>query len=240
MVIDPSAILTKEDMEKERTPGELSFWWEKKNREFANSKEGSHYVLLKKELTKKFLEEILPLSLLANILYAGRCDIICIPNLGNDNFDAIIRNNSCSPPIDLKIEFTLAIDGKDDHLRTKYFVDHGHVSLTGPLTYTGTEKTGHKIHIENEAVSHNDSLKKAFALVKSRAEQKCKPKNYGINHILVIIIDDYIAPRYDNLKDLEALSDFMKSNVINLPLDFREVDILGLSGKTFLAFRIAM
>ena len=43
MVIDPSAILTKEDMEKERTPDELSLWWEKKNREFANSKEGHHY-----------------------------------------------------------------------------------------------------------------------------------------------------------------------------------------------------
>jgi hypothetical protein len=32
MVIDPSGILTKEDMEKERTPDELSLWWDKKNR----------------------------------------------------------------------------------------------------------------------------------------------------------------------------------------------------------------
>jgi len=238
MVIDPSGILTKEDMEKERTPDELSLWWEKKNREFANSKEGHHYALLKKELTKKFLEEILPLSLLANILYAGRCDIICIPNLGNDNFDAIIRNNSCSPPIELKIEFTLAIDGQDDHLRMKHLVEHGHVSLTGPLTYTGTEKTGHKIVVENEAVSHHDLRGINFALIKSRAEQKCKPKNYGKNHVLVITIDDHIAPRYDNQKDLEALNEFMKSNVINLPLDFGELYVLGLSGKTFLAFKL--
>lgn len=240
MVIDPSGILTKEDMEKERTPDELSLWWDKKNREFASSKEGHHYVLLKTGLTGKFLDEILPLSLLANIVYAGRSDIGCIPNLGNDNFDAIIRDYSQSPPSELKIEFTLAIDGHDDHLRMKYFVEHGHVSLTGPLTSTGTEKTGHKINVETEMVLHNDSLKKTFAIIKSRAEQKCKPKNYGKKHILVIIIDDHIAPRFDNQNDLAALNQFIKSDVINLPLDFGELYILGLSGKTFLAVKIVI
>ncbi|MFA4902959.1 MAG: hypothetical protein WC600_09450 [Desulfobaccales bacterium] len=227
-------------MEKERTPGELSLWWEKKNREFANSKEGHHYVLLKKELTKKFLEEILPLSLLANILYADRCDIICIPNLGNDNFDAIIRNNSCSPPIEQKIEFTLAIDGKDDHLRTKYLVEHGHVCLTGPLKSRGNEKTGHKIFVGNEVANHFELLQKNFALIKQCAGQKCKPKNYGKNHILVIVIDDNLAPRYGNQRDLEVLNKFIESNVINLPLDFRKLYILGISGKTFLPYKIAI
>jgi hypothetical protein len=236
MVIDPSSILTKEDMKKERTPGELSLWWEKKNREFANSEEGHQYVLLKKGLTGKFLDEILPLSLLANILYSGRSDIGCTPNLSNDNFDAIIRDYSQSPPYELKIEFTLAIDGHDDHLRMKHLVEHGHVSLTGPLKYTGTEKTGHKINIVNKAANHNDSLIKTFTLIKVRAEQKCKPKKYGKNYILVITIDDHIAPRYDNKNDLEALNEFIKSYVINLPLDFGALYVLGLSGKTFLKF----
>ncbi|MBM4301574.1 MAG: hypothetical protein FJ121_08595 [Deltaproteobacteria bacterium] len=240
MIIDPSFILSKEDIEKERTPEKLSLWWEEKNREFDSSPEGRQYALLKKGLTKEFYDEINPLKLFANILYAGRSDIGCIPNLGNDNFDAIIRDYSHSPPSEQKIEFTLAIDGHDDQLRMKYFVEHGHVSLTGPLTYTGTEKTGHKINVETEAVLHNDSLKKTFAIIKSRAEQKCKPKNYGKNHVLVITIDDHIAPRYDNQKDLEALNEFMKSDVINLPLDFGGLYILGLSGKTFLAIKIVI
>ena len=84
--------------------------------------------LLKKGLTKKFYDEIYPLNLLANILYAGRSDIRCISNFGNDNFDAIIRDYSHSPPSEQKIEFTLAIDGYDDNLRMKYFIEHGHVS----------------------------------------------------------------------------------------------------------------
>jgi hypothetical protein len=238
MIIDPSSILTKEDIAKERTPGELSLWWDKKDREFANSKEGHQYILLKKGFTGKFLDEILPLSLLASRLYAGRSDIGCIPNLGNDNFDAIIRDYSHSPPSEIKIEFTLAIDGYDDHLRMKYLTEHGHVSLTGPLSYTGTEKTGHKINVKNEVANHNDSLIKTFNLIKVRAEQKSKPKQYGKNHVLVITIDDYLPPRYNNPKDIDALNEFIKSNVINLPLDFRELYILGLSGKTFLAFKI--
>jgi hypothetical protein len=240
MVIDPSAILTKEDMERERTPGELSLWWEKKNREFDSSVEGPNYALLKKGLAGKFYDEIYPLNLLANILYTGRSDIGCILNLGNDNFDAIIRDYSQSPPSELKIEFTFAIDGYDDHLRMKYFVKHGYVSRTGPLSHNGTEKTGHKIVVENEVADHYDSLNKSFALIKSRAEQKCKPKIYGKNHVLVIIIDDYLPPRYDNQNDLQTLNKFIKSDVINLPLDFGELYILGLSGKTFLPYKIAM
>jgi hypothetical protein len=241
MTIDPARILTKEDMEKERTPEALSLWWEGKNEEFASSEKGHHYALLKKGLAGKFYDEILPLNLLANILYARRSDIGCIPNLGNDNFDALIRDYSKSPPSELKIEFTLAINGYDDYLRMKYLVQHGHVSRTGPLSYTGTEQTGHNITVENEAASHHDLLNTNFKLIKNRAEKKCEPnKVYGKNHVLVIIIDDYLPPRYDNQNDREAINEFIKSNVINLRLNFGKLYILGLSGKTFLPFKIVM
>jgi hypothetical protein len=239
-MIDPSSILTREDIEKERTPDELSLWWEKKNREFAKTREGHHYALLKKGLAKKFYDEIYPLNLLSNILYAGQSEIRCIPNLGNENFDAIIRDYSHSPIYEQKIEFTLAIDGHDDHLRMKYFVEHGHVSLTGPLKCRGTEKTGHKISVKNEPACHVESLQNYFSLIKRSAVKKCKPKNYGKDHVLVISIEDNLPPRYDNSRDIDALNEFIKSNVVNLPLDFGELYILGLSGKTFLPFKIGM
>jgi len=239
-MIKPSPILTREDIEKERTPEELSLWWEKKNREFDNSPESHKYALLKIGLAKKFYDEIFPLNLLANILYKGRSDIGCIPNLSNDNFDAIIRDYSQLPPFDLKVEFTYAINGHDDHLRMKYLIEHGHVSLAGPCSHTGTERTGHKVTIDKYIVaSHYDSLKKNYELIKERAENKCK-KQYGKEHILVIIIEDYLPPRYDNQEEIDALDEFIKSNIINLPLDFGELYILGISGKTFLPYKILM
>lgn len=239
MAIDPASILDKEDMERERTPEELAAWWDKKNREFADSKAGHNYALLRNGLAKKFYEEIYPLNLLANILFPGRSDIKCIPNLGNDNFDAIICDYSKSPNFDLKVEFTHAIDGRDENLRMEYLIEHGHVSPIGPLSFTGTKKTGHKISVEFEMVSHNALLDNNFALIKNRAEQKSRPKNYGKDHILVITIDDYIAPRYGSQEDIETLNKFIKTNVINLPLDFDKLYILGFSGKTFLTYEIA-
>jgi hypothetical protein len=239
MMIKSSAILTREDMEKERTPEELALWWEEKNLEFGNSPEGHQYALLKQGLTKKFYDEILPLNLLANILYKDRSDIVCIPDLSNDNFDAIIRDNSQTPPFDLKVEFTYAINGHDDHLRMKYLIEHGHVSLTGSCSYTGTEKTGHNIIVENEVASSDDSLKTIFELIKERAKSKCK-KQYGKEHVLVIIVNDYLPPRYDSQEDINALEEFIKSNIINLSLDFGELYILGISGKTLLSLKIGI
>jgi hypothetical protein len=157
---------------------------------------------------------------------------------GERQFDAIIRDYSNSPNYDLKVEFTQAIDGHDEKLRMEYLIEHGHVSPIGPLSYTGTKKTGHKISAGFELVCHYDSLKNNFALIKNRAEQKSKPKHYGKYHVLVIVIDDYIAPRYDNKNDLEELNEFVKTNVISLPLDFAKVYILGFSGKTLLTYEI--
>jgi hypothetical protein len=47
------------------------------------------------------------------------------------------------------------------------------------------------------------------------------------------------APKYDKKKDFEALKEFIEANIINLPLDFKELYILGISGKTFLTFKIS-
>lgn len=237
MVLDPSRILTKEEMEKERTPEALSLWWQGKSEEFASSKESHQYALLKKGLTGKFYDEIYPLNLWANIIYAGRSDIGCIPNLGNDNFDAIIRDYSRLPASEIKVEITIAIDGYDDYLRRNYLCQHGWVSAIGPISHSGTQKTGHKINVEFEPVAHGESLIKNFALIRNRAENKCNAI-YGKDHVLVITIDDYIAPRYDDPKDIEKLKEFIETNVINLPLDFSELYILGFSGKTLLNFNI--
>lgn len=239
MTIEPSSILTKEDMEKERTPEELSLWWDEKEKQFRSTKETLHYALLKKGLSGKCVDEMLPLKLLAENLYSGRSDIGCILNFGNDNFDAIIRDHSTSPPSDVRIEFTLAIDGRNDYLFRKYFIEHEHEPIVLPSIFlsTGTEKSGHKIDIADDLISYDNLLVDTFCLIRERALNKCN-KRYGKDYILVIIIDDFICPAYDHKEGIEALTKFAEDNLINLPLDFRELCILGYSGKTFLRFQL--
>lgn len=237
MVIDPLGILIKNDIEKERTPKELDLWVTKKLDNIFNCPEVKENSLLRKGLYKKFYEEVYPLNLFVNVLYQERSDIRCVPNLGNDNYDAIIRDYSFSPPSKIKVEFTQALDkksGLEEHLRMKYFLEHGQVSLMGPVS--GAKKTG-KINVIGGPVNINDYLAKVFRLIRSAAEAK-SIKNYGLSHILIIVIDDYLRPRFDSDRDRKALYEFVRDNVVILNMDFNALYILGISGKTLLSFRL--
>ena len=113
MIFDPNSLLTAEEMIIPRTPTELNRWVEGKCRLFADRPEAKAWVLLHQGLSKKFHEEIYPLSLFVMHFYTGRSDIHCIPNLDNRDFDAIILDYSVSPPSELKVEITSAVDGYD-------------------------------------------------------------------------------------------------------------------------------
>jgi hypothetical protein len=106
-----------------------------------------------------------------------------------------------------------------------------------PSTFlsTGTEKIGLKIDVVDDEIFYNDLLIKTFSLIKDRVLKKCD-KKYGKDYILVIVIDDFICPAHDHKDGIEALTKFAEDNLISLPLDFRELCILGYSGKTFLRF----
>lgn len=237
MAINPQSILTKEEMVIERTPKELAAWVERKLQEFKGLDDLKEDVLLHKGLFKKFYEEVYPLNILANKLYKDRSDIGCISNLGNQDFDAVICDYSFSPPHKLMVEFTCAIEYPDEHLRMKYFLEHGHVNVYGELSYTGTKKTGHKIHVENEMIDRDVLLQKILSLIKKAAEQKSVPgkrNKYGRNHLLVILFNDRFL---FNSKDVvRVLENFVKTNVLPIPLNFKAIYVLELSGETFLSF----
>ena len=237
MTINLQSILTKEEMVIERTPKELAAWVERKLLEFKGFDYLKEYVLLHKGLFKKFYEEVYPLNMFANKLYKERSDVGCTPNLDNQDFDAVICDYSFSPPHKLMVEFTCAIEYPDEHLRMKYFLEHGHVNVYGELSYTGTKKTGHKIHVENEMIDRDVLLQKNFLLIKKAAEQKSvhrKRKKYGRKHELVIFFDDWFL--FNPKDDVSVLEKFVKTNVLSIPLNFKAIYVLGLSGKTFLSF----
>ncbi len=238
-MFDPNSLLTKEELTIPRTPTELSRWWEDKNRLFADCPEARKWALLRKGLFKKFYEELYPLSLFATHLYTGRSDIQVIPNLDNRDFDATIIDYSTSPPYELKVEITSAVEGYNEYLRMKYFVKHGHVNVWGKLSASGTEKMGHEIHIENEVIEHTRHLKYSFSLIRSAVQGKSispnKPHKYGQGHVLIVAFDDWQWFNSEQ-KDMTDLKSFVETHVLTLPLDFAALYVLGLSGKAFVVF----
>jgi hypothetical protein len=244
MTFNPNSLLTIEELATPRTPTQLVQWVEEKCRLFASLKEAKEWALLHKWLFKKFYEEVYPLSLFATHLYAGRSDIQCIPNLDYRDFDAVIIDSSTSPPFELKVEITSAlneIEGHDQHLRMEYFVQHGEVNVWGTLSASGTKKSGRQIHIENEAINRNDLLKKTFSLIRSAIEGKSvrpnEPQNYGQGYVLIVAFDDWAW--FGSDQDVVALDNFVRESVLKFPLNFAALYVLGLSGRTCLHFRLA-
>lgn len=238
MTFDPKSLLTETELTIPRTPVELAAWVQDKCRLFADCREAKEWVLLRQGLSKKFHEEIYPFSIFATRLYSKRSDIQCIPNLDNRDFDARILDYSISPPYERKIEITSAVDGYKNHLRMKYFVEYGQVNVWGTLSASGTKKRGHKIHVENEMIAHNDLLERTFNLILSAVKRKSMnqntPQKYGQGHVLVVAFDDW--QWFNTEEDMEALKDFIKKHVLILPLNFAALYMVGLSGKSFCAF----
>lgn len=237
-MFDPNSLLTKEELTTPRTPTELARWVEGKCRLIADCREAKEWALLRKGLSKKFYEEVYPLSRFVTHLYAEGSDIKCVPNLDNRDFDATIWDYSTSPPSELKVEITYAVEGYDQHLRMKYFVERGSVSVWGPLSASGTEKVGHEIHVENEGIDHTDLLVRTFSLIRSVVERKSmspnKPQKYGQGHILIVAFNDW--QWFNPEQDMAALKAFVEKDVLTLPLDFAALYVVGLSGKTFVHF----
>lgn len=221
----PETILNRADMELSRTPRELCDWVDARAAELSKTKDGKAYARSGALLPKKFWEEIRPLGLFALCRY-GNEGVRCTPNLTNDNYDGKIE---LSKPLasHVYIEMTYAKDGYDERLRLNVLTEKGDVNALGKLTVTGTKASGQTIKVEDEGVDHTDVRKAALELVKERLRGK-NNKQYGKDHILVVVVDDYLAFRTD--KDKEVLMSYTKAALSRLNLNVGAVYLLGSSG----------
>lgn len=221
-------ILQRVDIEISRTPQELCDWVELKASELSETAEGKRYARSGVLLPKKLWEEIRPLGLFAHCLYGQRTDVKCTPNLTNDNYDGRIDFNDASMP-SIYVEVTYAKDGYDEHLRLEVLTAEGSVNALGRISKSGTKASGRRtVEVENEAVNHEETRCKALEIVKTRIHSK-SGKKYGPNHVLIIVVDDYLSFRTKD--DRAVLVKFVKSIIKSVKLDFRAVFLLGATGS---------
>jgi hypothetical protein len=234
MTFDPNSLLTREELLTSRTPIELSDWVKEKLSIFATYPEAEEWVLFHKGLFKQFYEEVYPLSLLAKHLYAERSDIKCLPDLDKRDFDAKILDYSTSPPSELKVEITYAVDGYNEHLRMKFLVKNGHANAFGKVDNSGTKHTGHKIHLKSQSFKHTDLLEQSFSRIRLAVERKSN--KYSREHVLLVA---FKYPGVLSEQDKAALKDYVEKHVLILPLNFAALYIVEvLKGTTFVSFEL--
>ncbi len=233
MINKTEQIISKSEIEQFRTPTEFNRWIVSKLKLFREYREQiKKQELLRKGISKQFWSEIYPLYLLMKkqALLGQNFKVKNI--IGNQPYDAEIQYPDNNRHAICKLEFTEAKDGYDLSLRMEKFIETGSVSLTGELTVNGTKKTGHNICISEDMASHKDLLNNQFTLIKECIEKK-KRKDYSSNIALVVVIDDYTVPRYDNKKDLDCFIAFLNSDNIFKNTGFAALFFVGLSGELF-------
>ncbi len=225
---DPFTFLSTEEMTKCRTPHELNDWVQTIFDRYSESNEAKAYLRLKKGLCKQLLEEVWPLALLAKQLFESSDQVICEPVLGNQKYDALIEDRRGGVPIQIKVEFTIAGNGYDDHLRMEVLNEKGSASTYGDLSVSGTKHTGHNIDIDRSARDREELSSNAVRIIIKALRGKAD-RRYGLSHWLCVKFDDRIwAPNND---DLEAIRASVLSKKRALNLDFAKVFIVGSSGE---------
>ena len=221
-------ILQQADMESTRTPSALCEWVDLKASALSETDEGKRFARSGATLPKKLWEEIRPLGLFAFRRYGVRGDVKCTPNLNNENYDGRIDFDDISVP-SIYVEITYAKDGYDENLRLEVLSENGSVNRSGRISISGTKASGHrKVDVENEFVDHQETRGHALEIVRERIINKSN-KVYGPNHVLVVVIDDYLPFRTED--DRMILVEYAKSVIDNVKLDFGEIVLLGSSGN---------
>lgn len=233
--MDPEKILSVTDCETERTPAELVQWVQEKNDLFRGTKEGRNYLVSRQGLAKKFIDEIYVLSLLVRHLFDSRRDVVCKPNLGDDDSNAVVVDYRKRPLRVRNIVFAHAIFRYEDYLRRLYLPEEEPLFTLSWLMGGERTETKGKARNEDDTLFHVILLNKGLDLVAKAARQKAN-EPYGKLTDLVIVFDDYGTFR--SKEDLSTLEEFVISDVLSMDLDFGNLFLLGWSGNTILEFAV--
>lgn len=239
MIDHATKLLEIDDITIPRSTSEFVKWVDDKCEEIANNVEVKKDALLHSGIYKEFYEEILPLRYFVEHAFDSSSNSICIPNLGDEDFDAVIIDKSVVPPIKQKVEITCASQNYEENLRMEFLLQNGHVSSWGPLSVTGTKKTGHKIQVESECIEHEAHLALALSSIKRAIKGKSirheTDSRYNDGHILIIAFDDW---QWFSTKDHDKTCKFIRQAITEIQLYFPAIYLIGLSGKTFLPFEV--
>ena len=162
-MLSRNKIITKENIEIERTPSELRKFVTAIKSKINKCEQERHRGIRKEGIYKVFIDEIIPLSLFCLEVYPDNYKIL--PKLGNQGYDAIVKDENGK--IFEYLELTAPHDGRKAANDAKLTVERGYGN---PLVY-----------------SSGSDLEDMFSIIMDTFEKKLK-KDYS-NCSLVIVID---------------------------------------------------
>jgi len=223
-------IITEDEITTERTPAELIKWVESKLDAVASTDSGEKTIRLRQGLAKQLVEEVYPLAIFASKKY-GETNLVHIkPIIGNQNYDAILTDNSYSPASVSYVEVTQAHEGETEYLRAIHLQEHGYVPGIGTVKKEGTKKTGLRVSAQPEAVSVDSVAGSELQKIVDAIGRK-EGKSYPDNTCLVIKFDD--GYMFRRAADGTTIDRFVHDKIVGRALHFNEICLVGKFKEVF-------
>lgn len=225
----PPHFLDADDFQRPRQPTEFVVWVTATLERLGTTREGKSVLRRGLGLAKQLVEELHPLSILVDELYADRHRMTCQPVLGNQNYDAVLTDMSVSPPNVHKIEITQASTDYESHLRMLLVEDRGWAPMLGSIC-----RRAGAVIAEAAAASEHALVDKMLAEIVAAARRK-SDKQYGKDTSLLIVCEDSaFKPEFD----LARLQEVTANQILTMNLDFRSLHVVGGRRRLFRSFEI--
>jgi len=196
--------VSKEELEKERTPSELWDWYIEKVNQICASEEGRRAFRLqndKEKHIKKLVEEVGPLAIFGKHKFGDTEQILLLPVIGSQNYDAKVIDKRTEPATETYVEITQAHEGEDNYWRRCELLKECYVFLKAPVIKKGKGKSL-TVSIPPAATSVEERVQSEMNRIRDAAERKVG-KGYPANTALIISFDD--MPPFE--KALEIMGD---------------------------------
>lgn len=229
----PDSFITPEEIETERTSGELAAWLEYKIAAIAALEGGKDAIRLRRGLCKKLVEEVFATTIFATFKYPSEPLVKFLPVLGNQPYDVRVTDMRTNPSRIHYLEITQAHEGEQDYLRMLELTRKGRVWASGVVTKKGTKYTGIELTVDDSAKSMSEHIHRGTKLIKEAIERKAGGR-YNSNTSLVVMFEDAIAFR-DEQEQL-ALDSFMQALLPQSNLAFDRLYLVGWSKQNFFEY----
>lgn len=133
----PNKHVSKEELEKEKTPSELWDWLIKKVNQVCSTSEGRRAFRLQEGNIKQLVEEVTPLAIFGKQKFGDTPQVLLQPVIGNQNYDAKIIDKRTEPASVTYVEITQAHEGEDNYWRRCELLKKGIVFLKASVIKTG-------------------------------------------------------------------------------------------------------
>lgn len=194
-------MITKEDIETERSPRGLRQFVTRRKSKINNCKQERHKGMLKKGIYKVFVDEIIPLSLFCLKKYPNSYRIL--PKLGNQGYDAIVKDDRGG--IYEYLELTTPHDGIRTASDAKLTVSRGYGNIL-----IRDYKSG-------------DDLKDMFSIILDVCKKKSKKDYSGCSLVIVI---NFFPPFKEEESAYMQLIKELEKELIEIKFIIRKIYLL--------------